>query len=301
MAAVRWLPSSASVGPKLLRVYDDLRGYMASYRDAILKMYNDRTAYDTEGGTRHPEDAERLVASSNIGLGDRVLDVATGTGLVAFAAAERIGKQGSVEAIDISKGLLEQARRKVTSRKGGNIRFRLADAEETDFASAAFDQIFCCEALVLFQDPLAVLRNWHRLLKPGGQIAFTSTHEDSYFGVHLQASVRTILGPNAPLQMHGLLGTEEKLRYELASAGFSCIRIFSELRGGYKPGNSVQCTRDFLSLLFKGAPSVVGLGDEELAQICDTFMKRVFETATPEGIWQSTGLFFVYALKGNSM
>ncbi len=268
---------------------------MRNYRDAILKMYNDRTSYDTENGTRHPQDAEKLVTASNIKSGDRVLDVATGTGLVAFEAAKRVGEGGSVEAIDISEGLLDQARRKVSAECGRNIRFRLADAEKTDFAPEQFDQIFCCEALVLFEDPLAALRNWHRLLKPGGSVAFTTTHENSYFGVFLQDALRTVLGPKAPLQMHGLLGTEEKIRHQLASADFTDVRVFSEVRGGYKPLNAVQCTRGLLSVFFKGAASVVDLEDEQLEQVCDTFLKSVAAAATPEGIWQSTGLFFIYA------
>ena len=62
---------------------------MENYREAILKMYNDRTSYDPENGTRHPQDAQRLVAASRLNLSDRVLDVATSTGLVAVTAAKR--------------------------------------------------------------------------------------------------------------------------------------------------------------------------------------------------------------------
>ncbi len=270
---------------------------MASYRDAILKMYNDRTSYDTEAGSRHREDAEKLVADSELKLGDSVLDVATGTGLVAFAAAQRIGKRGHVEAIDISEGLLEQARRKVTPASGDNITFRLADAEKTEFEPEQFDGIFCCEAAVLFEDPVAALKNWHRLLKPGGSIAFTSTYEDSYFGNLLQDAVRTVLGPSAPLQMHALLGTEQKIRDQLRSIDFSGIRISSETRGSFKAPHSVQCTRGFLSVFFKGAASVVSLNDEQFGRVCDSFIKEIEKIRGPEGVWQSTGLFFIHAHK----
>lgn len=270
---------------------------MASYRDEILKMYNDRTSYDTEAGSRHLQDAEQLVAASRLKIGDSVLDVATGTGLVAFAAAKRIGKQGSVEAMDISEGLLEQARRKVTSGLGNNITFRLAEAERLGFAPEQFDQIFCCEALILFEDPLAVLRSWHHLLKPGGSIAFTSTHEDSYFGDLLQDAVCIVLGPDAPLQMHGLLGTEDKIKHHLASANFCDIDIASEARGGYKPVDSIRCTRGFLSVFFKGAAPVVDFTDEELGRVCGLFLESIANVAMPEGVWQSTGLFFAHARK----
>jgi ubiquinone/menaquinone biosynthesis C-methylase UbiE len=55
---------------------------MTTYRETILKMYNDRKLYDTEEGTQHPRQAEELVDASRLKAGDLVLDVATGTGLV---------------------------------------------------------------------------------------------------------------------------------------------------------------------------------------------------------------------------
>ena len=60
----------------------------------------------------HPAIVRRLLEGLPIAAGARVLDVATGTGLVAFEAAQRVGPTGSVIGIDIAEGMLAEARRK---------------------------------------------------------------------------------------------------------------------------------------------------------------------------------------------
>jgi SAM-dependent methyltransferase len=71
----------------------------------------------------------RLLEYSQVGAGQTVLDIGTGTGHLAIAVAQIVGDQGQVIGIDISAGMLEQAQSKVNALGLSNVEFQLADAE----------------------------------------------------------------------------------------------------------------------------------------------------------------------------
>ena len=73
-----------------------------------------------------------LAAGADIGPGLRVLDVATGTGLLAFEAAKRVGSAGRVLGLDISEGMLAEAHGKGAETEARNVGFVLGDAERLD-------------------------------------------------------------------------------------------------------------------------------------------------------------------------
>ncbi len=79
----------------------------SSFARKVKDKFDQRTTYD-KGNTHHPRVAARLIAQSNLQRGWRVLDVACGTGLVTFPAAETVGSEGSVIGLDISSGMLQQ-------------------------------------------------------------------------------------------------------------------------------------------------------------------------------------------------
>lgn len=92
--------------------------------------------------------------------------------MVALEAAQIVQTEGRVIGVDISTGMLEQARRKVAVLGLTNVKFQLADAEALDFPSNSFDCIFCSSALIWMSDLLDALRLWYRLLKPRGLLGF---------------------------------------------------------------------------------------------------------------------------------
>ncbi len=75
------------------------------YKQQIANLYSDRGAtYDN--GAWHPRIAHRLVEYADIRSGQKVLDIATGTGMVAIEAAQLVGTQGHVIGIDIASGMI---------------------------------------------------------------------------------------------------------------------------------------------------------------------------------------------------
>lgn len=115
--------------------------------------------------------AQRIVALARLQPGHRVLDVGTGTGIVALAAADTIGDNGKVLAVDLSEGMLETARRDA-ERAGlsGRIEFRRMDAEHLDLDNESFDAVVSLFALLHFPNPGLALHEMRRVLRPGGRL-----------------------------------------------------------------------------------------------------------------------------------
>jgi demethylmenaquinone methyltransferase/2-methoxy-6-polyprenyl-1,4-benzoquinol methylase len=102
---------------------------------------------------------------------DRVLDVATGTGLVARALVERYGC--TVLGVDQSADMLSGARRALARRPdlAARIELRQGQAERLPFANGEFDHLTFTYLLRYVDDPAATLRELARVVKPGGRIA----------------------------------------------------------------------------------------------------------------------------------
>src|SRR5208283_2114127 len=133
------------------------------YKQAIANFYSRRSqTYDVSEW--HDRIARKLVDYSNISAGSQVLDIATGTGMVAFYAASKVGTQGSVIGIDISEGMIEIAKSKLKSTELPNIDFKIGDGEALAFEENSFDDIFCGSALIWMTDIQAVLAHWRTRL-----------------------------------------------------------------------------------------------------------------------------------------
>ena len=108
----------------------------------------------------------RVMDAAAVQSGQRVLDVACGTGVLARAAAERIGVNGSVIGLDINDGMLA-----VAARKAAQIEWRQGKAEALPFEDDHFDAVVSQFGLMFFEDRPAALREMLRVLRPGGHLA----------------------------------------------------------------------------------------------------------------------------------
>jgi SAM-dependent methyltransferase len=113
---------------------------------------------------------DQLVERVGIGEGDRVLDLATGTGEVAVRAAER-GAQ--VTAIDIAAPMLEKARRRA-EEAGVEVTFDLGDAEYLPYEDACFDAVVSNFGLIFAPDHANVAAELARICCPGACLGFTA-------------------------------------------------------------------------------------------------------------------------------
>lgn len=116
-------------------------------------------------GNLTPGAVPPLLDAAAVGEGRRVLDIATGPGYVAGAAAERGGR---VTAIDFSAEMIREAKRRLP-----HIDFRKADVEELPFPEASFDAVVANFGLLHFARPERALAEMARVLRPGGRVALT--------------------------------------------------------------------------------------------------------------------------------
>lgn len=128
--------------------------------------------------------AEQIVALAGIESNHQILDVGTGTGIVAFEAAKKIGAGGKIRGIDLSEGMLAAA--SVKAKKLGledKIDFSKMDAENLELESGTFDRVVSLFALLHFPDPLAALKEIYRVMQPGGRLVVAVGSSPPLFSV----------------------------------------------------------------------------------------------------------------------
>lgn len=131
------------------------------------------SAFDALSQRHNRAFAERLIEIAGIAAGERVLDVGTGTGLCALAAARPAGAEGRVLGVDLSEGMLAVARRKA-SQQAPSAEFQRMDAEALELEDGSFDVVVCLFALLHFPAPERALAEMRRVLRPGGRLALAA-------------------------------------------------------------------------------------------------------------------------------
>lgn len=135
--------------------------------------------------------AARLVRHAGIRSGDRLLDVACGTGVVAVTAARRGAR---VTALDLTPELLERAREnaQIADMK---IEFHEGDAETLPFGNAEFDVVVSQFGHIFAPRPEVAIAEMLRVLKPAGTIAFSTWPPELYVGRSFALSARYLPPP----------------------------------------------------------------------------------------------------------
>lgn len=155
---------------------------------------------------------------------ERVLDVATGTGLLAFMAAERVGVDGTVVATDLSEKMVDAVRTAAEHNGMHQIRCERVDAEELSFEDASFDVVTCSLGLMYPADPQRAIEQIYRVLRSGGRAAVCVWGRRDRCGWNeifpiIAARVNSDVCP-----LFFSLGGEGALRYAFEHAGFTEIR-----------------------------------------------------------------------------
>src|SRR2546422_236664 len=118
--------------------------------------------------------SERLVELAAIKPGDRVLDVAAGSGEPSLTAAKVVGPEGSVVATDISAGMLEFGRERAAAAGIDNIQFVESDASSLDYPEGSFDAALSRWGIIFEPDAEAAAARVRGFLKPGAKMAISS-------------------------------------------------------------------------------------------------------------------------------
>jgi SAM-dependent methyltransferase len=133
----------------------------------------DLAAADYDRLWQEPLGSARTALATRVAArgGERVLDVACGTGRLALDLARAVGPGGSVVGVDLSAAMVDAARRRVAAHGIGNAVFEGMDAEALALPDASFDVVVCALGLMYMPDPRQALREMARVLRPGGRIA----------------------------------------------------------------------------------------------------------------------------------
>lgn len=164
-----------------------------------------------------------LLAMAVPAAGERVLDVACGTGLVAFEAARAVGPDGRVFGIDLSGQMVDAARLQSSKKALSNVGFARMDAESLALPDASFDLALCALGLMYLPDPERALREMRRVLRPGGRMALAVWGERSRCG---WSAVFPIVDAEVASEVCPLffrLGQQDTLARLCAEAGFEAV------------------------------------------------------------------------------
>ena len=115
--------------------------------------------------------AQLLVETVGVRPGDAVLDVASGTGVVARRAARAAGRDGRVVAADISEAMLAQSASHAAVPDAAKIEFLTASASDLPVPDESFDAVLCQQGLQFFPDRPAAIAEMRRVLRPGARSA----------------------------------------------------------------------------------------------------------------------------------
>lgn len=146
----------------------------------------------TERFTRHMPGP--MLELAEVPTNGKVLDVGTGTGVVALEVVSAIGERGRVTGIDLSDGMLSVAREKARQKgMDGKIEFLKMDAENLDFSDNSFDAALSLYALRHFPNPEKAVSEIYRVLKPGARIVVAVGSRPSMFSLEgIKAAVRRL-------------------------------------------------------------------------------------------------------------
>ena len=162
--------------------------------------------------------SERFCEAADLRAGQRVLDVATGSGNTAIAAARRFC---DVTGVDYVPALLERGRERA-SVEGLAIDFREGDAEALPFPDAAFDVVLSTFGTMFAPDQAQTARELLRVCRPGGTISLANWTPEGLVGEILRAMGRHLPPPPTGLASPLLWGTEARLR-ELFGEGITSL------------------------------------------------------------------------------
>ena len=176
--------------------------------------------------------------------GQRVLDVACGTGVIVRHAAPILGSTGHLVGVDLNSNMLDVARKHAPT-DGAPVDWRQGDAASLPCSSSEFDIVICQQGLQFFPDKLAALMEMRRVLKPGGLVAISVWRPIDHSPCHL--AIAGALGRHVSEDVAQRFrepfsfGDSTALNALMTEAGFSELEIWVEavMRRLLPPAESV--------------------------------------------------------------
>lgn len=223
--------------------------------------------------------AERLLERARVAEGERVLDVATGTGVVARMIRRRRLPASRVVGFDLTPAMVDVAR---SAPGGEDVEWVIGDGQELPFEDRSFDLVLCQQGLQFFPDPVAGAAQMRRVLADGGRAlaACWMVEPDSVFEQVVDVlrgfDADVAAGASQPFSM-----TAERLEQIFREAGFGEVEVAQVSGEGVWP-SAEQAVRTFM----EGTPLALMLGARERAEV-ERLRAQILERA--EGLTDDAG------------
>lgn len=169
--------------------------------------------------------APLLVDAARLKSGERVLDVACGTGVVTRAAAERVGAVGHVVGIDLNAGMIRVAR-SLPSR-GAPIEWFERSALDLGLADRSVDAVLCQQGLQFFPDKARAMREMRRVLGHGGRLALSVWKDIGPYNSAVGAALARVLDATTAERFFASRRTPSngEVRQLAIEAGFAAVDV----------------------------------------------------------------------------
>jgi len=230
--------------------------------------------------------------------GQRVLDIACGTGIVARLAAPIVGTEGRVVGVDLNADMIAVAGRQAKP-EGAAIEWRQGDAAALPFEDAVFDVVLCQQGLQFLPDKPAALAEMHRVLSPGGRMAhclWRAIEHSPYLKACVEALIPHLGAASASrLEAPFALGDAEALRGLIAGAGFATIEFQDAdfTRRMLPPEQSIPGQLASTPV----GPDFAALDDAARAAVIADITRAVEPYRVPEGLAIPQGAYVVLAIR----
>jgi ubiquinone/menaquinone biosynthesis C-methylase UbiE len=176
--------------------------------------------------------AAYLLEQAALQAGERILDAACGTGIVARLAAQQLRGTGRVIGLDLNPGMITLAQ-SLPLGGGTPIEWREGNLEALPFAEREFDVVLCQQGLQFCADRAAAVRQMRRVLRPGGRLLLSVWRDLEHcpYNAAVVSGVTHYVSAEAGKRMSApcSLGNLEELRALLTAAGFDDIRLGSHV------------------------------------------------------------------------
>jgi SAM-dependent methyltransferase len=213
-----------------------------------------------------------LIAAADLRPGQAVLDLASGPGVLAREAAQKVAG-GLVVASDIAEQALAEGRRR---EPAGNLQFAAADAERLTFADGSFGRVLCGLGLMFFPDVPRALAEMRRVLEPGGLAVFSVWGEEARAPL-VSCALRCIRRLLPPPKVERLspfrFGDGALLRRTLEAAGFAEVEVHVHV---------LSCAFDSPQAYWQAFRDLAGGAAAGLSRLPEAMLARLGEEVAQE-------------------
>jgi ubiquinone/menaquinone biosynthesis C-methylase UbiE len=238
--------------------------------------------------------AEHMASILGLRGDENVLDVACGTGHASLVIARTLPSV-RVTAVDLSPGMLEQARKKAAAIGIRNVEFLERDMQDLGFPAGVFDAAVCAFGIFFVEDMDAQLSHIVAAIKPGGRIMITSFLE-TYFHPLKDLMVKRLetYGVQIPPQAWKRIASEPGCRQFFEKAGLTNIRVEQKNVGYY-----LESVDEWWDIVWNAGYRrlVARLSAQEQERFKQEHLMEIAALRTDKGIWLDVGVLYTVGTK----